>query len=97
MMTTQQNKRKTISLPAEIHHKVCEIAKRAEMKQYEFIASAIDLADSDETFFQAIIEQHKQKKRIKSSLKGIDSAVIKKLEALSPEDLQGLLENLKKQ
>jgi hypothetical protein len=93
IMATNKHERKTISLPLDVHNKASEIAKRAGMKQYEFIASAIDLALSDNAVFQAIIEQHKKK----ISLKGIDAEVRKKLESLSAEDLETLLENLKKQ
>jgi hypothetical protein len=93
VMATSKHERKTISLPLDVHTKASEIAKRAGMKQYEFIASAIDLAFSDDAFFQAIIEQHKKK----ISLKGIDPDVRKKLESLSAEDLEALLKNLKKQ
>ncbi|MCX7089150.1 MAG: hypothetical protein NTV00_14000 [Methylococcales bacterium] len=91
-MTLNKNERKTISLPLDVHNKAGEISKRAGIKQYEFIAAAIDLAFSDETIFQAIIEQHKKK----TSLKGIDVEVRKKLESLSAKDLEELLKHLKK-
>lgn len=91
MTTPNKNERKTISLPIDVHDKASKIAKRAGMKQYEFIASAIELAFSDDAVFQAIVEQHKKK----TSLKGIDPEVRKKLVSLSAEDLEVLLKNLK--
>jgi len=91
MVASTKNERKTVSLPLDVHDKVSEIAKRAGIKQYEFIASAIELACSDEAVFQAIVEQHKKK----TSLKEMDPEVKKKLESLSAEDLDVLLKNLK--
>lgn len=90
-MTTNKLERKTISLPIDVHNRIAEIAKKASIKQYEFIAAAIDLAFFDESFFQAIVEQHKKK----SSLSEIDIKVRKKLESLSVDDLDALLNNLK--
>ncbi|MFZ2403814.1 MAG: hypothetical protein WAW41_01680 [Methylobacter sp.] len=91
MTVPNKNERKTISLPIDVHDKVSEIAKRAGIKQYEFIASAIELAFLDDAVFRAIVEQHKKK----NSLKGMDPEVRRKLESLSAEDLDVLLKNLK--
>lgn len=84
--------KKTIALPLEIHQKASDLAKKVGLKQYEFIAAAINLAETNENFLQAIIDTHAKK----FGLTGLNGEVRKKLESLSAENLEELLKHLKK-
>ena len=84
--------KKTIALPIEIHQKAGDLAKQVGLKQYEFITAAINLAEADDKFLQAIVETHAKKFGVNK----LDDEVRKKLESLSAEDLEELLKHLKK-
>ncbi len=84
--------KKTIALPLSVHEKASELAKRIGLKQYEFIAAAIALAETDENFLQEILNTHAKK----FALNGLDADVRKKLEELSLTELDALLNLVKK-
>jgi hypothetical protein len=84
--------KKTIALPLSVHEKASELAKRIGLKQYEFIAAAILLAETDENFLQEILNTHAKK----FALNGLDADVRKKLEELSLTELDALLNLVKK-
>lgn len=86
-----KDKKKTIALPIEIHQISLTLAKKVGLKHYELICAAIQLASTDEKFLQAIVETHAKKFRFN----GLDPKVRAKLEALSVEDLDALLEKLR--
>lgn len=90
-MDKKIEQKKTIALPIDVHQKASDLSKKVGLKQYEFIAAAINLAETDEKFLQAIVDTHAKK----FNLNSLDAEVRKKLEALSPTDLDALLKSIK--
>jgi hypothetical protein len=84
--------KKTIALPLSVHEKASELAKKIGLKQYEFIAAAVLLAETDENFRQEILNTHAKK----YALNGLDADVMEKLQELSVAELDALLNLVKK-